>query len=169
MDVHAAGVHTVADGADDPCMQEFVLAQWASHLGGVRMAGGERFAGTLEMQEDPGSGGRTRQVVRRMTVPPGVVLTQVFRCPPPPWPTHAPHHLSCSSGPAQHTSTLNSSPEGSGRQILLVDIVVSPANHKLLSCANLADLDTEGSVETCVSAEGFFFASHTDKIIWTQL
>lgn len=60
--------------------QEVALAQWASKLAGMKVGGGERWTGTIESEEDAGTGNKQWRVVRRIVVPPGVALTQVFRC-----------------------------------------------------------------------------------------
>lgn len=61
-------------------LQEVALAQWASKLAGIKVGGGERWTGTIESEEDAGTGNKQWRVVRRIVVPPGVALTQVFRC-----------------------------------------------------------------------------------------
>jgi hypothetical protein len=56
-----------------------VLAQWATKLASLRVGGGERWTGTIEDEEDS-DGGKQWRVVRRVVVPPGVMLQQVYRC-----------------------------------------------------------------------------------------
>lgn len=62
-----------------PPLQEVVLAQWATKLASLRVGGGERWAGTIESEED-GAGDKQWRMVRRVVVPPGVMLQQVYRC-----------------------------------------------------------------------------------------
>jgi hypothetical protein len=60
--------------------KEVALAQWASKLAGLKVGGGERWTGTIESEEDvAGTGAKQWRVVRRIVVPPGVALTQVYR------------------------------------------------------------------------------------------
>jgi hypothetical protein len=60
-------------------LQEVVLAQWATKLASLRVGGGERWTGTIESEED-GAGDKQWRMVRRVVVPPGVMLQQVYRC-----------------------------------------------------------------------------------------
>ena len=60
-----------------------MLAQWATKLAGLRVGGGDRWSGVLEAEDDAASSdGATRyRIARRITVPPGVALTQIYRWP----------------------------------------------------------------------------------------
>lgn len=54
------------------------MAQWTTKLANLRMGGGERWTGTIESEEDA-AGDTQWRVVRRVVVPPGVMLQQVYR------------------------------------------------------------------------------------------
>ena len=55
-----------------------MLAQWATKLASLRVGGGERWSGTIESEEDS-AGDKQWRMVRRVVVPPGVMLQQVYR------------------------------------------------------------------------------------------
>jgi hypothetical protein len=82
--------------------QEVVLAQWATKLANLRVGGGERWTGTIEAEEDVSGGKQQWRVVRRVVVPPGVMLQQVYRCgdlyQPP-----VPHHVVLALPSAEHS------------------------------------------------------------------
>lgn len=59
--------------------REMVLVKWSTELAGKKVMGGEKWAGVLEKTTDGEEGAATQRVVRRIVVPPGVQLTQVFR------------------------------------------------------------------------------------------